>query len=37
MGSTGDMGREQGRLQLVFCGSAEDKPGGLDLEGRRGY
>lgn len=37
VGSTGDVGREQGRLQPVFCGSAEDKPGGLDLEGVRGY
>lgn len=34
MGSTGDVGTGEGKLQQVFCCRAKDKTGGLDLDGR---
>lgn len=35
VGFTGDVGRGEGRLQLVFCCRAGDITGRLDLEQRR--
>lgn len=37
MGSTGDVVRGKGRLELVFCCSTKDKPEGLNLERRRDW
>lgn len=35
MGSTGDMGMEGGRLQMVFCCSDRKEPKGLGMEEQR--
>lgn len=35
MGSTEDVGTGEERRQLVFCGRARDKTGGLDFDRRK--